>query len=192
VKPKKSRKLDEKEELLLETATGYSTENGFFYKSADERTSPSRFGETYDSMEEEFQALKRLKAVAPEFFVTPVAMTYDGNGNPAGYFMENAPGHELNDFTQTYTSQSSQNLDLDNLDTDFVQEQVRFLDTVMDLYGEAHGDLKPWNIKVDPETSRIRGYDPVGFDSDVAATVEARKEDRKEVMKIISDLETAS
>ncbi len=106
--------------------------------------------------------------------------------------MENAPGKELNDYTQTYTSQASSNRNLGELDTDFISQQVSYMNTLMDLYGESHGDIKPWNIKVDPETSRIRGYDPVGFDRSTASSETARKEDEKEIQKILSDLDQAS
>ena len=187
-----TRSLTEEEEKAFKQSTGYESEQGIFYKSSDERTSPERFGETYNDVEDEFMSLARLHRTSPWLWARPLTMTYDENGNPDGYFMQEAPGFELNDFTQTYTSQASENRDLNQLDTEFVRDQVEYMDTLMDIYGQAHGDIKPWNIKVDPETSLITGYDPVGFDNETASTQEAREEDRKEIQKIISDLDQAS
>lgn len=187
-----TRSLTEEEEKAFKQSTGYESEQGIFYKSSDERTSPERFGETYTDVEDEFMSLARLHRTSPWLWARPLTMTYDENGNPDGYFMQEAPGFELNDFTQTYTSQASENRDLNQLDTEFVRDQVEYMDTLMDIYSQAHGDIKPWNIKVDPETSLITGYDPVGFDNETASTQEAREEDRKEIQKIISDLDQAS
>lgn len=187
-----TRSLTDQEESTFRAATGYSGQQEVFYKSADERTSPERFGEKYSNVEEEYEALQRLHSIAPRLWAKPLMKTVNEEGEVDGYFMQKASGHELNDFTQTYTSQASEDRDLTELDTEFVKQQVNYLDTVMDLHGEAHGDLKPWNIKVDPETSRITGYDPVGFNRQTASTREARQEDREEIQKIISDLDQAS
>jgi hypothetical protein len=190
VKPETSRSLSEQEELLFKTFTGYSTENGIFYKSVDDRTSPKRSGEVYDSIEDEFHNLTRLNALAPEFFVTPLKMTFDEDGNPDGYFMEQAPGHELNDYTGTISG--SKNRDTSEIDPDFVKEQAEYLDTLMNIYGESHGDLHPRNVKVEPETSRITAYDPVGYDPETAASEEAREKDRERIEEWVNDLEAAS
>lgn len=191
-KPETSRKLGQGEEFIFQAVTGHKSDNGIFYKSDDDRTSPLRSGERYDNIEDEFNALQRLSSIAPDLFVSPLSLTYDEEGNPDGYFMENAPGEELNDYTQTYEDQASENRDLSELNTDFISQQINYMDTLMNIYGESHGDLKPWNIKVDPETSRIRGYDPVGFDRETASTKMARNEDEEQIEKILSDLDQAS
>lgn len=187
-----TRSLEEKEEMAFEMMTGYKAENGVFYKSADERTSPERFGDEYSDIEEEYEALQRLHSIAPSLWTKPLMKTYDEEGNVDGYFMEEAPGFELNDFTQTYPSHAEQDRTDEDINTEFVRTQIQYLDNIMNMYGEAHGDLTPWNIKIDPETSRITGYDPVGFDRDTAGTEKARKKDRDQIDKIISDLESAS
>ncbi|MFB6244838.1 MAG: hypothetical protein ABEJ03_00655 [Candidatus Nanohaloarchaea archaeon] len=192
MKPESSRQLTDEEELLYEIQTGYETGNGIFYKSVDDRTSPERSGERYDSIEDEFRNLARLNAVAPEFFVTPLNMTFDEDGNPDGYFMEQAPGHELNDYTNTFSSSVSKNRDPEELDTEFIIEQAEYLENIMNLYGESHGDLHPRNLRVNPENSRIKGYDPVGYDPKTAGTEEARETDRERIDEWINDLEAAS
>ncbi|EGQ43675.1 MAG: hypothetical protein J07AB43_16660 [Candidatus Nanosalina sp. J07AB43] len=104
--------------------------------------------------------------------------------------MEEAEGRELNDYTATLNG--SQNLDTDQIDTDAVKHQISYLDTVMDLYGESHGDLHPKNIMIDEKTSSITVIDPVGYDRETASTEAARKKDREKINSWLNDLEAAS
>lgn len=187
-----TRSLDENEELVFQSITGYSGESGVFYKSSDERVSPERFGKEYNDVEDEYEALERLHTIAPDFWAKPLLKTYDEDGNVDGYFMEEVQGFELNEFTNTYSSKVSQNRENADLDVDLITRQIQYLDNILNLYGEAHGDLKPWNIKVNPETSKITAYDPVGFDSQTASTAKARQEDKEQIDKILADLENAS
>jgi aminoglycoside phosphotransferase (APT) family kinase protein len=161
-----------------------------FYKSDDDRTSPDRHGDTYDSIEDEFYSLQRLHRIAPEIVAQPICMNYDEDGEPVGYFMQKAEGRELNDYTATLDS--SQNLDPDQIDTDVVKNQISYFDALMDVYGESHGDLHPKNIMIDETTSSITVIDPVGYDRGTASTEEARQKDREKIDSWLDDLEAAS
>ncbi|NMJ77229.1 hypothetical protein GLU64_02365 [Nanohaloarchaea archaeon] len=161
-----------------------------FYKSDDDRTSPDRHGDTYDSIEDEFYSLRRLHRIAPEIVAQPIRMNYNEEGEPVGYFMEKAEGRELNDYTGTLDG--SQNLDPDQIDTDVVKNQISYLNALMDICGESHGDLHPGNIMIDEETSSITVIDPVGYDRGTASTEEARQKDREKIDSWLDDLEAAS
>ncbi len=161
-----------------------------FYKSDDDRTSPDRHGDTYDSIEDEFYSLQRLHRIAPEIVAQPICMNYNEEGEPVGYFMEKAEGRELNDYTATLDG--SQNLNPDQIDTDVVKNQISELNALMDIYEESHGDLHPRNIMIDEETSSITVIDPVGYDRGTASTEEARQKDREKIDSWLDDLEAAS
>ena len=52
-----------------------------FYKSDDDRTSPDRHGDTYDSIEDEFYSLQRLHRIAPEIVAQTICMNYNEDEN---------------------------------------------------------------------------------------------------------------
>lgn len=173
--------------------TTRSLGNGLFYKAEADRNSPERFGETYDSIEKEYIALKELKQVYDQFmpglYAAPLDVVTDENGDVQGYVMEEVDGFEINEFTGRFPEHTD---DVDpedhGIDLEVVAEQLRYIKTLKEFL-PADGDLYDRNVMVEPGTSRVRFYDPAGFDQERAMSQRARESDREELERMIRDLE---
>lgn len=157
---------------------------GVFYKDADERNSPSKFGNRYDSIEDEYRALNYLKTAHDRFmpgvYVQPLGMVVDDEGNVDGYLMENVEDavevDELMNSPERY-----------DVDTGRVVDQLYHLKQLKDFL-PADGDLYPRNLLVEKDTSKLRVIDPLGLDEEEAMREERQESDKKQLDDMIDSL----
>ena len=130
----------------IKSMSGNST---IFYKSADDRTMPIRFGKNYESLADEYNSALKMNEV-DEHFIKP--LSYDEG---KGYSMENfSDSKTLRDY-----------LDGGEKITQDIADKIKNAVNSIHEKGLCHGDLNTNNILIKSDGSDFRIIDPVGYPS---------------------------
>ena len=133
----------------LEKIKSISGNSTIFYKSADDRTIPIRFGKNYESLADEYNSALKMNEV-DEHFIKP--LSYDEG---KGYSMENfSDSKTLRDY-----------LDGGEKITQDIADKIKNAVNSIHEKGLCHGDLNTNNILIKSDGSDFRIIDPVGYPS---------------------------
>jgi len=124
--------------------------NNIYYKSFDQRTIPSRFGEEYADGLSEYNALVNMYNANPKNVVKPIGVVKDAKGNIVGFNLEKIQGKTLSEYSQK---------------SKITSEKLNEIETIIkNLHqkGFAHGDINSNNIMI-LNDGTIKLIDPVGY-----------------------------